>query len=63
MIKVTRLNSAELVLNSRLIKYLESRPDTIITLVNDEKLVVRESLDDVVRRVIEYERRLRVFDD
>ena len=62
MIKVTRLNNAEFILNSHLIKFMESRPDTIITLVNDEKVVVRESTNEVVRRVIEYERRTRLFD-
>ena len=62
MIKVTRLNNAEFILNSHLIKFMESRPDTIITLVNDEKVVVRESTNEVVRRIIEYERRTRLFD-
>ncbi len=61
MIKVTRLNNTEFVLNSRMIKFLEERPDTIITLVNEEKVVVRESMDEVVDRVIDYERRVRAL--
>ena len=40
---------------------MESRPDTTITLVNDEKLVVEEPVDEVIDRVIDYERRVRMF--
>ena len=61
MIKLTRLNESQFVLNSSLVKFIEARPDTIITLVNDEKLLVRESIDDVIERVVEYERKLRSF--
>ena len=62
MIKVTRLNSDPFLLNSRLIKFIESRPDTIITLVNDERVVVRETAEELVQRVIQYERSMRAFD-
>ncbi len=61
MIKVTRLNASGFVLNHALIKFVESRPDTTITLVNDEKVVVREPVEEVIDRVIEYERRVRMF--
>ena len=61
MIRVTRLNQSGFVLNHTLIKFIESRPDTTITLLNDEKVVVREPPDLVIDRVIEYERRLRLF--
>ena len=62
MIKVTRLNNSEFVINSHMIKFMESRPDTIITLVNEEKIVVREALEVVVQRVIEFERKVRIFE-
>ena len=61
MIRLTRLNETSFVLNSSLLKFIEERPDTIITLVNEEKVVVRESADEVVDRIIDYERRLRVI--
>ena len=61
MIQVTRLNQSKFVLNHALIKFVESRPDTTNTLVNDEKVVVAEPLDQVIDRVIEYERRVRMF--
>ncbi len=43
MIHLTRLNGNPLVVNSDLIKYAESSPDTMLTLVNGEKIVVLES--------------------
>jgi flagellar protein FlbD len=59
MIHLTRLNGNPLVVNSDLIKYAESSPDTMLTLVNGEKIVVLESCEDVVNRTIAY--RGRVF--
>jgi flagellar protein FlbD len=59
MIHLTRLNGNPLVVNSDLIKYAESSPDTVLTLVNGEKIVVLESCEDVVRRTIAY--RAQVF--
>ena len=61
MIKATRINGEEFVVNAELIQYVESRPDTIITLVSKDRVIVKESLDEVVRRVIEYGRSLRSF--
>ena len=46
-------------LNADLIKIIEQKPDTIITLVNGDHIVVREPMRDVIERVIEYGRRLR----
>ena len=61
MIKLSHMNGQEFVLNAELIQYVEAKPDTIITLTSKERLVVKESLDEVVRRVIEYGRTLRSF--
>lgn len=61
MIKATRLNGDEFVVNAELIQYIEARPDTIITLVGKERVLVKESVDEIVRRVIEYGRKLRCF--
>jgi flagellar protein FlbD len=54
MIQLTRLNGNPLVLNSDLIKTAEASPDTMLTLINGEKLIVREKLGDVVQRVLAY---------
>ncbi|MFZ0271985.1 MAG: flagellar FlbD family protein [Acidobacteriaceae bacterium] len=59
MIHLTRLNGNPLVVNSDLIKYAESSPDTMLTLVNGEKIVVLESCEEVVNRTVAY--RARVF--
>ncbi len=56
MIRLTRLNSHALTVNSDLIKFIENAPDTMLTLTNGEKIVVRESADEVVQRVIEFRR-------
>ena len=61
MIKLTRLNDTNFVLNSTLIKYLETRPDTIITLVSEDKVVVRETIEQIIDQIIEYEHRVRIF--
>jgi flagellar protein FlbD len=58
MIHLTRLNGNPLVVNSELIKYAESSPDTMLTLVNGEKIVVLESCEEVVNRTIAYRARV-----
>jgi len=56
MIQLTRLNNHPLVVNSDLIKFVEQAPDTVITLVNGDKIVVRESAQDVLDRVVQFRR-------
>ncbi len=58
MIELTRLNGNPMVVNSDLIKTAESSPDTMLTLITGEKLIVKESCDQVVERVLEYRARL-----
>ncbi|MDT8066813.1 MAG: flagellar FlbD family protein [Terriglobia bacterium] len=58
VIQLTRLNNQPLVVNADLIKLVEQAPDTVITLVTGEKLVVRESTEEVVRRVVVFRREL-----
>jgi flagellar protein FlbD len=59
MIQLTRLNKQPLVVNSDLIEFIESAPDTVITLVTGEKVVVSESTDDIIERIIRFRRRLQ----
>ena len=56
MIEVTRLNDTTLIVNCELIEFIEKTPDTIITLTTGRKVIVKESVDEVVRKVIEYKR-------
>ncbi|HEX7898203.1 MAG TPA: flagellar FlbD family protein [Planctomycetota bacterium] len=61
MIRVSRLNGKEFVVNAELIQFVEETPDTVITLLNHEKIVVREKADEVVKRVVEYQKSIRAF--
>ncbi|HEY0264304.1 MAG TPA: flagellar FlbD family protein [Granulicella sp.] len=54
MIELTRLNGNTLLINSDLIKYAEASPDTVLTLVTGEKLVVLESCDEVRERSLDW---------
>jgi len=56
MIQLTHLAGEPFVLNAELIRYVEARPDTFVTLTSGDRLVVRESMDEVMRRAIEYQR-------
>ena len=56
MIQLTRLNGNPIALNSDLIKFIENAPDTVITLISGEKMVVKESSEDVTHRVVEFRR-------
>ena len=60
MIELTRLNGTPIVLNSDLIKIAEASPDTMLTLINGEKLIVRENTAEVVERILAYRARLLV---
>ena len=55
MIKLTRLGGEAFILNADLIQYVEERPDTFITLTGGERLVVTESMDEVLRRAVTYQ--------
>ena len=54
MITLSRLNGIVVAINPDLITWIEVTPDTTVTLLGGDKLIVRESLDEVVARVIEF---------
>ncbi len=56
MIKVTRLNGKEFVLNVDLIETMEETPDTVITLTGGNKYLVREPIEVLIQSVIEFRR-------
>jgi len=56
MIRLTRLNHVPLVLNSDLIEHIEVTPDTVISLVNGQKIMVLETADEVVKKIIDFRR-------
>ena len=59
MILLTRLNGSEFVFNAEKIRAIEATPDTLISTDGGDKLVVRESVQEVVKRSIDYARRTR----
>lgn len=60
MIRLTRVNHQPLAVNSDLIKFVEQTHDTVLTLINGDKVVVRESLEEVIRRTLEFRRSILV---
>jgi flagellar protein FlbD len=54
MIKVTRLNGKEFIVNSDLIEFVESTPDTVITLTTGTKIVVKETVNEIIDKVIQF---------
>ncbi len=57
MIKVTRLNSSELVINCDLIEFVEAIPETMVSLTTGKKIMVTENVDEIIKRVAEFKRR------
>ena len=56
MILLTKINEAPIAVNSDLIQYIEETPDTIITMTNNEKVVVREKMKEIIDKVVNYRR-------
>jgi len=56
MIKLTRFDGSEVAVNAEMVKFVEAAPDTIVTLTNDQKMLVRETVDEVIAAVIRYKR-------
>ena len=61
MIRLTRLDGEAFILNADLIKYVEQRPDTFITLTSNDRIVVTESPEQVLERTIDYQRQKRLL--
>jgi flagellar protein FlbD len=58
MIHLTRLNNSRFTINSDLIKIVEQSPDTVITLLSGEKILVQETVEEIVERVVGFRRQL-----
>jgi flagellar protein FlbD len=56
MIEVRKLNDQIIIVNSDLIEFVESTPDTMITLSTGRKITVKDTVDEVVKKVLEYRR-------
>jgi flagellar protein FlbD len=58
MILLTKINNAPIAVNCDLIEYIEETPDAVVTLLNNDKVVVRESMEEIIRKIVEYRRAL-----
>ena len=61
MITLTRLNGKPVVINADLIRSIESNPDTTVTLINGDHVIVQESMQQIVDKAIDYGRHLRTM--
>jgi len=61
MIRLTRLDGEPFVLNAELIRFVEQRPDTFVTLTGGDRIVVKETMDEVVARAVAYQRSKQIF--
>jgi flagellar protein FlbD len=59
MIKVTRFNNSVLLINAENIQSVEANPDTVITFINRDRLLVKEPVEEVTHRIVEYHRVLQ----
>ena len=60
MIKVTRINDAPLVINADLIEFVEASPETIICLTTGKKIMVKQTIDEIIDRVAEFKRKASI---
>lgn len=60
MIAVHRLNGTEFILNDHHIETLEQTPDTVITLVNEKKYVVKETTEEIINMIISYQKKINI---
>ncbi len=56
MIRVTKLNDMELVINADFIELIQGTPDTTITLSTGQKIIVKESVDEIINKIADYKK-------
>lgn len=61
MIDVTRLNGKQITINSDHIEFIEETPDTVVTLQDGKKILVKESKDEVVDLIIAFRKEIQNF--
>lgn len=58
MVRLTQINGEEIVINAELIETIEQAHDTILTLTTARKIRVKEGLDEIIEKIVEYRRRI-----
>lgn len=60
MIKLKLIQGSEIVVNSDLIEYIEATPDTIISLSTGRKIIVQDTVDDIIDKIVAFRSRIGV---
>ena len=63
MIILSKLNNQEFAVNSDLIETIEQTPDTVVTMTTGNKYVVRETQEEIIRRIIQYKRKIYLVNE
>lgn len=58
MMKLTRFDGSEIVVNVDQVEFIEGTPDTVISLMSSRKILVRESVDEVISKAVAYKQRI-----
>ena len=58
MIKLHKLNGTEIIVNAELIESMEATPDTVLNLATGNRFVVKDSVQEVVDKVVEYKKKV-----
>ncbi|MCQ2981295.1 MAG: flagellar FlbD family protein [Treponemataceae bacterium] len=61
MIKVTRLNNVQVWVNPHQIEFIEQNPDVTLVMLSGKSLIIRESAEEVIDRIVEYRKRIGAF--
>lgn len=61
MIKVKKINGKDLIINAELIEFIEKTPDTIISMTTGKKIIVKDTSEELIKKVIEYRREIFPF--
>ena len=61
MIKVKKINGRDLIINAELIEFVETTPDTIISMTTGKKIIAKDTPEELIKKVIEYRREIFPF--
>ncbi len=61
MIKLTRLNNTKLYVNPHQIEFMESTPDTVITMLSDRKIIVKDTCKEIIDQIVNYRRKIGII--
>ena len=61
IIRLQRLNDSEIIINAELIESVESTPDTVVTLTSSHRVIVKNPVDEVIEKVLNYKRKINCY--